>query len=70
MSESAGIDPASIPERIQLEVQRAIQRSIKGVEYFASSGLALGLTPKDVLIVRICSPGHATPPCVTYPRLN
>ena len=52
MSEVAGIDLASIPERIQLEVQRAIQRSIKGVEYFASSGPALGLTPKDVLSVR------------------
>jgi len=34
MSEVAGIDLASIPERIQLEVQRAIQRSIKGLEYF------------------------------------
>jgi len=52
MSEPAGLDLTSIPERIQLEVQRAIQRSIKGVEYFASSGPALGLTPKEVLSVR------------------
>jgi polyhydroxyalkanoate synthase subunit PhaC len=51
MSALAGFDLASIPERVQLEVQRAIQRSIKGVEYFASSGRALGLTPKDVLSV-------------------
>ena len=35
---AAGLDLASIPERIQSEVQRAIQRSIKGVEYIASSG--------------------------------
>ena len=45
-------DLASIPLRIQSEVQRAIQRSIKGVEYIASSGPALGSTPKDVLSVR------------------
>jgi polyhydroxyalkanoate synthase len=38
MSASAALDLASIPERIQSEVQRAIQRSIKGVEYIASSG--------------------------------
>lgn len=44
-----GLDFAAIPDRIQSEVQRAIQRSIKGVEYIASSGPALGATPKDVL---------------------
>ena len=33
-------------------MQRAIQRSIKGVEYFASSGPSLGSTPKDILHVR------------------
>src|SRR5205809_7658468 len=48
----AGLDLASIPERIQSEVQRAIQRSIKGVEYFSSSGPSLGPTPKDILAVR------------------
>ena len=47
-----GLDLASIPERIQSEVQRAIQRSIKGVEYIASSGPSLGSTPKDILHVR------------------
>src|SRR5437762_10219895 len=57
MNASAGLslpalDLASIPERIQSEVQRAIQRSIKGVEYIASSGPALGSTPKDILSVR------------------
>ena len=49
MNAPPGLDLASIPERIQSEVQRAIQRSIKGVEYFASSGPALGSTPKDIL---------------------
>jgi polyhydroxyalkanoate synthase len=49
MNAPAGLDLASIPERIQSEVQRAIQRSIKGVEYFSTSGPALGSTPKDVL---------------------
>ena len=49
MSASAGLDLAIIPERIQSEVHRAIQRSIKGVEYIASSGPSLGSTPKDIL---------------------
>ena len=52
MSAPAGLDFASIPERIQSEVRRAIQRSIKGVEYIASSGPLLGSTPKDILHVR------------------
>ena len=52
MNAPAGLDLASIPERIQSEVQRAIQRSIKGVEYFSSSGPSLGSTPKDILHVR------------------
>src|SRR3981189_732451 len=52
MNAPAGLDLADIPERIQSEVQRAIQRSIKGVEYIASSGPALGSTPKDTLHAR------------------
>jgi polyhydroxyalkanoate synthase len=52
MNAPASLDLGSIPERIQSEVQRAIQRSIKGVEYFATSGPSLGLTPKDVLSTR------------------
>ena len=52
MNAPAGLDLASISERIQSEVQRAIQRSIKGVEYFSSSGPSLGSTPKDILAVR------------------
>src|SRR3974390_3044877 len=49
MSSPYGLDLASMPERIQTEVQRAIQRSIKGAEYFSASGPALGSTPKDLL---------------------
>ena len=52
MNAPGGLDLASIPERIQSEVQRAIQRSIKGVEYISSSGPSLGSTPKDILSVR------------------
>lgn len=50
--EKTGLDLQAIPQRIQSEVQRAIQRSIKGVEYFSTSGPALGSTPKDILITR------------------
>lgn len=49
MNAPTGVDFASVSERVQTEVQRAIQRSIKGVEYFSSSGPTLGSTPKDVL---------------------
>ena len=52
MNAPAGLDLVSISERVQSEVQRAIQRSIKGVEYLASSGPALGSTPKDILSSR------------------
>jgi len=49
---AASLDLADIPGRIQSEVNRAIQRSIKGVEYISSSGPSLGSTPKDILAVR------------------
>jgi polyhydroxyalkanoate synthase len=52
MRSPATVDLASISNRVQAEVQRAIQRSIKGVEYFSSSGPALGSTPKDALVSR------------------
>lgn len=38
--------------RIRAAVERAIQRNIKGVEYFASAAPAVGLTPKDVVYRR------------------
>lgn len=38
--------------RLRATVERAIQRNIKGVEYFASAAPAVGLTPKDVVYKR------------------
>jgi len=52
MSAAPALDLGSIQDRIQSEVQRAIMRSVKGVEYIASSGPALGSTPKDILSIR------------------
>ena len=52
MNATTGLDFASIAERVQSEVQRAIQRSIKGAEYFSTTGPTLGSTPKDILAVR------------------
>jgi polyhydroxyalkanoate synthase len=45
MSSQPGLDLTSIPERIQLEVQR----SIKGAEYFSTSGPTVGATPRDLV---------------------
>ena len=52
MNAPAGLDLASIPERIQSEVQRAIQRSIKGVEYICLIGS----------IARLDAEGHSGRP--------
>jgi polyhydroxyalkanoate synthase len=52
MSAAPALDFASMQDRIQSEVQRAILRSVKGVEYIASSGPALGSTAKDILSIR------------------
>ena len=49
MSAAAQQQPQSVADRVQQEVQRAIQRSIKGVEYIGSAAPVLGSTPKDVL---------------------
>ncbi len=49
MSETAAFDLQSMPARIQSEIQRAIQRSIKGIEYFSTGGPTLGSTPRDLL---------------------
>src|ERR1700742_3638039 len=49
MRGAPGLDFTEMPDRIQTEVQRAIQRSIKGVEYFTSNGPSLGSWSKDIL---------------------
>jgi polyhydroxyalkanoate synthase len=41
-----------VAQRIQDEVQRAIQRSIKGLEYLGSPAPAVGLTPKNIIYRR------------------
>jgi polyhydroxyalkanoate synthase subunit PhaC len=38
-----------IESRVRAEVERAIQRNIKGLEYLSSGAPAMGLTPKDVI---------------------
>ncbi|GIW13230.1 MAG: poly-beta-hydroxybutyrate polymerase [Tepidiforma sp.] len=40
---------ASIEVRVRTEIERAIQRSIKGLEYISTGDPAVGLTPKDVI---------------------
>jgi polyhydroxyalkanoate synthase len=49
---AGGAQPAAtdLGARIQTEVQRAILRGIKGVEYLTSPAPAVGPTPKDVLL--------------------
>ena len=49
MSAAVKEEPSSIADRIKTEIDRAIQRNIKGVEYFGSSAPPLGSTPKDVM---------------------
>jgi len=39
----------TIAARVTAEIDRALQRNIKGVEYIASPGPAVGLTPKDLI---------------------
>ena len=47
----AGTD-VSIETRVRREVERAIQRNIKGVQYLTSSDPSMGATPKDVIYRR------------------
>src|SRR4030095_10623116 len=42
----------SIEERVRSEIDRAIQRNIKGLGYLGSGDPAMGLTPKDVIYSR------------------
>ena len=43
---------APISSRIQAEMERAIQRNIKGLEYLASPDPSLGLMPRDLIAQR------------------
>jgi polyhydroxyalkanoate synthase len=42
----------TIEERVRFEVERTIQRSIKGLEYISTGDPAVGQTPKDVIHAR------------------
>ncbi|MGH8675724.1 MAG: poly-beta-hydroxybutyrate polymerase, partial [Burkholderiales bacterium] len=50
-SEAATRDPA-IGAQVQSEVERAIQRTIKGIEYFSSPAPVMGATPKELILSR------------------
>ena len=49
---SAQTADSSIASRVRAEIERAIQRNIKGLQYLTSSPPTLGLTPKDVIYSR------------------
>ena len=46
---AAAADSESIAARIRAEVDRTLQRGIKGIEYMSSGGPALGRTPRDLI---------------------
>jgi polyhydroxyalkanoate synthase len=52
MSASVTSIDTSIAERARAEVERAIQRNIKGIEYLSSGDPGMGLTPKDSIYGR------------------
>jgi polyhydroxyalkanoate synthase len=49
MNTSVAERDVSVADRVQNEIDRAIQRNIKGLEFLRSPGPAMGLTPKDVI---------------------
>jgi len=46
---AASADAEAIATRIRVEVDRALQRSIKGLEYMSSGGPAVGVTARDLI---------------------
>jgi polyhydroxyalkanoate synthase len=53
MSEAAAKKPEpSLAERMRIEVERLIQRNIKGLEQFTAPLAPVGLTPKDTIVSR------------------
>lgn len=43
------VSAEAVADRVRTEIERALQRNIKGLEYFAQPSPAMGLTPKDVI---------------------
>jgi polyhydroxyalkanoate synthase subunit PhaC len=52
MVANAPATEATIEGRVRGEIERTIQRSIKGLEYISTGDPAVGLTPKDVVYSR------------------
>jgi poly[(R)-3-hydroxyalkanoate] polymerase subunit PhaC len=52
MTEGAARSDETIAARVRAEVDRAIQRRIKGLDFLTSPGPAMGTTPKDVIYER------------------
>lgn len=51
-------------ERVRQQVERTIQRSIKGLKYISTGDPAVGLTPKDVIYSRGTLEALPLPPAV------
>ena len=49
MSATPGAVDSSIATRVRAEIERTIQRNIKGLDYLFSSDPSMGLTPKDTI---------------------
>ena len=46
------LDEATIAARVRTEIERTIQRSIKGLEYISTGDPAVGQTPRDIIYQR------------------
>ena len=49
MTAPAAPDTSVVETRVRQEIERAIQRGIKGLEYISTGDPAVGVTPKDVI---------------------
>jgi polyhydroxyalkanoate synthase len=52
MSATPATSDTSIAARVRAEIERTIQRNIKGLDYFFSGDPVMGLTPKDIIYKR------------------
>jgi polyhydroxyalkanoate synthase len=52
MAANAPTSDPTIEQRVRAEIERTIQRGIKGLEYISTGDPAVGVTPKDVIYSR------------------
>jgi polyhydroxyalkanoate synthase len=52
MSATPATSDTSIAARVRAEIERTIQRNIKGLDYLFSGDPVMGLTPKDIIYKR------------------